>query len=552
MIKQRITTDITTALATAFPDVAAPEFVVEQPRNPEHGDYAVNAAMPLAKPLGIAPIQIAQEIAANLSGSLYESVQVAPPGFINLRLNAQEVAAYVPQILEQGEAFGATDSGRGKRALVEYVSANPNGPLTLGHGRNGVLGDVLARVFAKAGWNVDTEFYSNDSLSSLQMQLFAESVKAHYLGQSLPEGGYKGEYVKEIAEILRREHGDNLAEGDPTEVRNRFQQLGMEVMNREQSEDFAEFRLHFDTFVSEQKLHQDGAVVAAIEALKAGGHTYENEGALWLRSTDFGDDKDRPIVRSNGEPTYISADAAYHKNKYDRGYDLMINVWGADHHGYVPRMRAVVHAMGYDPDKLILLIYQLVRLWRGGEEVKMSTRAGEFVTLREVLDEVGVDVARFFFLMRSHDTMLDFDLDLAKKQSDENPVFYVQYAHARICSILRKAELEGHGRADATARVPPPVHLLSQPAEKALILKLLELPDEVDRIVRDLTPHRLTTYATETARVFHLFYDQCKVIDPTNADLTSARLALCYATRQTLRNTFDLIGISAPERMERE
>lgn len=427
---------------------------------------------------------------------------------------------------------------------MEYVSANPNGPLTLGHGRNGVIGDVLARCYDKAGWTVQREFYVNDSFASLQMNLFAETVKAHYLGGEPPEGGYKGEYVREIAAALRAKHGDNLADGDPTEVRRRFQKSAEQEMHTDQERDFADYGLSFDRFVSEQSLHEEGLVDAAIEQLKAGGHTFEEDGALWLRATDFGDDKDRPLVRSNGEPTYIAADAAYHKTKFDRGFDLMINVLGADHHGYVARMNAVLQAMGYEHTKLHILIYQLVRLWRGKEEVKMSTRAGEFVTLREVLDEVGRDVARFFFLMRSHDTMLDFDLELAKKQSDENPVYYVQYAHARICSILRKAEEAGivGGGASHADR-------LTHPAEKALILKLLELPDEVERVLRDFAPHRLTGYAGELARMFHLFYDNCRVIDPEQPELAHARLALCHATRQTLRNTFDLIGISSPERM---
>lgn len=507
--------------------------------------------MLLARSAGKPPLEVARAIASRLSHPGIASAEVAPPGFLNLKLDPDWVAGHLCRVLEMDERFGESDIGRGKRALVEYVSANPNGPLTLGHGRNGVIGDVLARCLRKAGWEVETEFYLNDSSASLQMQLFGESVRARYLqllghDVPLPDDGYKGEYLVDLAKAIREKHGDGLGQGDHAQDKLLFKRLAEQEMREDQAKDIEAFRLHFDRFVSEQKLHEDGLVEAAIAQLREHGHAYDSEGAVWFRSTAFGDDKDRPLVRSTGEPTYIAADAAYHKNKYDRGYDLMIDVWGADHHGYVPRMKAVVEAMGYDPGKLQLLIYQLVRLWRGKEQVRMSTRAGEMITLREVLDEVGVDVARFFFLMRSHDTALDFDVELAKKRSDENPVYYVQYAHARICSILRKAEEEGLQVGQCTPG------LLSDPAEVALELKLLELPDEVERVVVETAPHRLTTYGQELARLFHLFYDRCRVVDPSQPELSRARLTLCQAVRVTLRNTLDLMGVSAPERMEKE
>ncbi len=547
LIRDTLTQQIRQAVRDAVQGVEAPEFVVERPKNPEHGDYACNVALLLAKAAKKAPIAIAQELASRLTGDPIESAVAVPPGFINLRLRPAFVAGQVDGILQAGTKFGEAHVGAGQKVQVEFVSANPNGPLTLGHGRNGVLGDVLARCLQKAGYQVEREFYINDSLTSLQMQLFALSVRAKYLqllgvDAAFPEDGYKGEYVADIAQALREKNGDLLADGDEEEVRVRFQLLAEEEMLREQEQEIKDYRLSFDRFVSERSLH-DGAVEAAIEAMKKGGHTYEKDGALWLRATDFGDDKDRPLVRSNGQPTYIASDAAYHKDKYDRGYDKMIVVLGADHHGYQARMHAVVSALGYDPAKLVIFIYQLIRLFRGGEQVKMSTRAGDIITLREVMDEVGVDVTRYFMLMRSHDSTLDFDLDLAKKQSDENPVYYVQYAHARICSILRKAADEGlsHEGFDSSKLT----HLM----EKALILKLLELPEEVELVVRNLAPHRLTVYAHELARQYHLFYDSCRVIDADDPERTKARLALCLATRTALRNTFDLIGISAPERM---
>jgi arginyl-tRNA synthetase len=549
VLEERTRAAVETAMRKGgLPHVDVPDFAVARPKNPDHGDVSVNVAMLLAKTAGMPPMKIAEALVPHLSGPEFVSVEVARPGFINFRYDAAWLAGQVDTILRLGERFGETETGAGKRVLIEYVSANPNGPLTLGHGRNGILGDVLARCFAKAGWEVEREFYVNDSQASLQMRLFAESVKARYLqllgrGVELPEDGYKGEYIKEIAAALRERHGDGLAEGDPDETRLRFHRLAQEEMHDEQDQDMALYRLSFDHFVSEQSLHDTGAIDGAIELLKRRGHTYEKEGALFLRSSDFGDDKDRPLVRSNGQPTYIAADAAYHKDKYDRGYDLMIDVLGADHHGYAARMKAVVAAMGYDPDKLIILIYQLVRLFRGGEQVRMSTRAGDIIPLRTVLDEVGVDVARFFFLMRSHDSGLDFDLDLAKKQSDENPVYYVQYAHARICSVLRKAAEEGFSDEKHDTL------LLTHPLERRLIVMLLELPEEVDSAAAELQPHRLTSYAQEMAREFHLFYDACRVLDASNPALSSARLALCRATQTVLRNCLDLIGISAPERM---
>jgi len=535
----------------ALPECDTPPISIERPKNPEHGDYSSNIGMLLARGLHKPPIEVAQTIASHISHPGVSLAKVAAPGFINLRLDPDWIAGHLPRVLAMDERFGETDIGRGKRALVEYVSANPNGPLTLGHGRNGVIGDVLARCLRKAGWEVETEFYLNDSAASLQMQLFGESVRARYLqllgyDVSLPDDGYKGEYLVELAKAIREKYGDSLAEGDHAQDKLLFKRLAEQEMRDDQAKDIEAFRLHFDHFVSEQKLHDDGLVEAAVAQLREHGYAYDREGAVWFRSTDFGDDKDRPLVRSTGEPTYIAADAAYHKNKYDRGYDLMIDVWGADHHGYVPRMKAVVAAMGYDPDKLQLLIYQLVRLWRGKDQVRMSTRAGEMITLREVLDEVGVDVARFFFLMRSHDTALDFDLELAKKRSDENPVYYVQYAHARICSILRKAELEDLQAGECTPG------LLTDPAEVVLELKLLELPDEVERVVVETAPHRLTTYSQDLARLFHLFYDRCRVVDPANPERSRARLTLCQAVRVTLRNSLELMGVSAPERMEKE
>ncbi|MDW8051174.1 MAG: arginine--tRNA ligase [Armatimonadota bacterium] len=532
-----------------------PEFEIETPRNPQFGDYAANLAMLLARQVRRNPREVAEIIRQHLPQAAYEWVEraeVAGAGFLNFYLKPNWAGAVVRHILTQGEQYGNLTIGAGKRVLVEFVSANPTGPLTLGHGRNAAVGDSLARILEAAGYQVEREFYINDGEHSTQIRNFALSVLARYqqlLGEpaEVPQDGYHGEYVKEIAQTIREQYGDSFAEGDPETVLKRFEQIAKQQMLAEHERDLAEFGVRFDRWFSEQSLYDSGKVQETLNLLRERGYVYEHEGALWFRSTAFGDEKDRVLVRANGLPTYLAADIAYHRDKYERGYDLLINLWGADHHGYVARMRAAVAALGYDPDRLHILIYQLVNLFRGTEPVRMSKRAGEFITLREVMDEIGTDALRFFYLLRSHDSTLDIDIELAKEQSEKNPVFYVQYAHARICSIERTAAERGVPMPDVATT---DLSVLTHPAELALVKRLADLPDEIALAARHNAPHRLTTYALDVARAFHSFYTECRVLGAEPA-LQDARLLLVRATRLTLARTLGLLGVSAPERMER-
>ncbi len=533
-----------------------PEFEIETPRNPEFGDYATNLAMVLARQVRRNPREVAEIIRQHLPQATHawiERVEVAGAGFLNFYLKPSWAGEVVRHILMQGERYGNLTLGAGKRVLVEFVSANPTGPLTLGHGRNAAVGDSLARILEAAGYQVEREFYINDGENSTQIRNFALSVLTRYkqlLGEpvEMPEDGYHGEYVKEIAQSIREQHGDSFAEGDPETVLKRFEQIAKQQMLAEQERDLADFGVRFDRWFSEQSLYDAGKVEETLNLLRERGYAYEHEGALWLKSTAFGDEKDRVLVRANGLPTYLAADVAYHRDKYERGYDLLINLWGADHHGYVARMKAAVAALGYDPDRLHILIYQLVNLFRGTEPVRMSKRAGEFITLREVIDEIGVDALRFFYLLRSHDSTLDIDIELAKEQSEKNPVFYVQYAHARICSIERTAAERGVPMPDwATTDLS----VLTHPAEHALIKRLADLPDEIALAARHDAPHRLTAYALDVARAFHGFYTECRVLG-AEPPLQAARLLLAQATRFVLARALGLLGVSAPERMERE
>ncbi len=533
-----------------------PEFDIETPRNPQFGDYAANLAMALAKQARRNPREVAEAIRQHMpdeASAWVERVEVAGAGFLNFYLKPDWAGAVVRHILQRGREYGNLTQGAGKRVLIEFVSANPTGPLTLGHGRNAAVGDTLARIYEAAGYTVEREFYINDGENSTQIRNFALSVLTRYrqlLGEpaEMPEDAYHGEYVKEIAQGIRAQHGDSFAEGDPETVLKRFEQIAKQQMLDEQARDLADFGVRFDRWFSEQSLYDAGAVSATLDALRARGYAYEHEGALWLKSTAFGDEKDRVLVRANGMPTYLAADVAYHRDKYERGYERMIDLWGADHHGYVARMKAAMAALGYDPDRLHILIYQLVNLFRGAEPIRMSKRAGEFITLREVIDEIGVDALRFFYLLRSHDSTLDIDIELAQEQSEKNPVYYVQYAHARICSIARTSAERGVETPDPDAT---DLSVLTHPAEHALVKKLADLPDEIALAVRHDAPHRLTAYALDVARAFHGFYTECRVLGAETEALQAARLLLTQATRLTLARTLHLLGVSAPERMER-
>jgi len=520
-------------------------------RNPEHGDYSSNIAMTSAKRAGISPRDFASLLASELKHEdALESVEVAGPGFLNLKLKAAFTARFVNEILARGSTLSHTPCKKPLKIDVEFVSVNPNGPITVGSGRGAAFGDTLCRVLSAAGHEVTREYYINDGVNSEQMRLFAESVVHYYkllvgMESTMPEEGYKGEYVSLIAEeILQTEGRGCLEKGLAW-----FQHTAQTLMLERQQQDLRRFGVHFDVIFGEQSLHDSGVVVAALEDFKKRQVAYDNEGALWLKSTDYGDDKDRVLVRADGRPTYIASDIAYHRNKFERGFDKLIDVLGPDHHGYIGRMNASISALGYSLDRFQIVIFQIVRFLKHGKPAPMRKRDGNIYELRDLMDDVGPDVARFFYLMRSHDTHMDFDIDLATKQSDDNPVYYVQYAHARICSVERKA-LEAGFATPGVNQVD--LSLLQHPKELALIRKICDLPNEAGRAAEDYGVHRLTTYAQDLARAYHHFYDVCRVIQPENPELSRARLALCEATRVGLRATFDLLGISAPERMDRD
>lgn len=522
------------------------EFEIVDPAKKEHGDFSCNFALLASKSAGKPPREIAKKIAESLKHEkIFEDVSVAGPGFINFKLSDGFLKAACQTAFELGENVGRLKCEKPKKILVEFVSVNPNGPIHCGHGRGAAYGDTLCRVLDAFGHQVSREFYVNDGLNSLQMQLFALSVKAKYreklgLDYEFPEDGYQGDYIEQVAEQILQDFGDAKKDAALSFWQPHAQELMLEL----QRKDLERFGVVFDTWFSEQSLFDNGEVDEAIEELKKRGWTYEHEGALWFKTTDFGDDKDRVLVRSNGQKTYIASDIAYHRDKLERGFDYLINVWGADHHGYITRTRAGIEALGYEGDRFCVEIMQIVRFMKSGTPVTMSKRAGEMVRLSELMDELGVDVARFFYLMRSHEAHMDFDLDLAKEDSERNPVYYAQYAHARICSLLSRAKESGY-EGDVKGFRSWNLH----EAERGLIVKIWDLAFEVERCASDHQVHRLTAYATELARAYHNFYDKCRVLDENAQEISSARLVLCEATASALRACFKLLGISAPERM---
>ncbi len=558
MAKLRVTHLVQKALLNARESGALsfdtmPDFSVDPPKNTSFGDFSANIAMLLAKQAGKKPFEIANILIKHMpEDRLVTEVSVAGGGFINFKLKPDWLHELVREICAAGCSYGHSQIGNGHKINIEFVSANPNGPIHMAHGRGGAIGDSLARMLKAAGYDVTCEFYVNDALNSLQMQNFADSLLVRYkqlLGQeiAMPSDAYEGEYVIDIAREMLQQFGPDYVIGAADEVSARFRTYAEAAMKAQQKQDLADFGIEFDVWFSEKELHDSGEVMRCIEQLKAANFVYENEGALWLRSTQYGDDKDRVIVRANGQPTYIAADTAYHKNKLDRGFDTLIDIWGPDHHGYVARTKAAVDMLGYGSDKLEVLIHQIVRIFKGGEMVRMSKRAGNVVTLRDVLEEAGRDATRFFLLMRSSDTGLDFDIELATKKSNENPVYYVQYAHARICSILRKAAEEGIPLPDVATQ---DLSGLTSEHEINLIKKIAELPEEILTAASQRAPHRMTQYCREVADTFHRFYQNCKVVHPdTPLELSKARLALVQAAQITLHNALDLLGVSAPESM---
>jgi arginyl-tRNA synthetase len=528
-----------------------PEVAFEKPRQKEHGDLATNVALALAKRVGSPPREVAERLVAALPPSpLIRTAEVAGPGFINLRLAHGWLHDALREAIERGPAYGRAEP-LGRSVQVEFVSANPTGPLTIGHARNAAIGDALARLFAFTGWDAVREYYFNDAGG--QMDRFGRSLEARVLQRlgidaEVPEDGYHGEYLNDIASDVLEAEGSGLADLPPDERWVRIRQLGVERVLPQIRETLDRFGVPFDVYTSERTLAERGEIDAAVERLRDAGYAFEADGAVWFRSTAFGDDKDRVLIRSTGAHTYFAADCAYLLDKFSRGFDRIVYVWGADHHGDVARVRGVAQVLGLDLDAIEIVLYQWVSFLRDGEPVPMSKRAGTFVTLDELIDEVGADAARFHLLMFSNDAAMTFDIETVKRQSMDNPVYYVQYGHARIASILRRAAERG-----ITPRSVAEVDLtlLTDEAELDLLRALADTPATIARAAELRAPHRLTHAAQDLATRFHRFYTECPVLGEDEA-LTQARLALCVGTKRVLANLLELLGVSAPEAMERE
>lgn len=531
-------------------EFSLPYLEVEAPANPQHGDYAANAAMVLASQTRQNPRKIAQIIQQNLCDpeNTIEKTQIAGPGFINFFMKDSAWHNALKIIDEQKENFGRLDAGGGKKVQVEFVSANPTGPLHIGHARGAVVGDVIANLLTTAGYNISREYYINDAGN--QMNNLGKSVLLRYRelnGEKIefPDTCYRGDYIKDIAgEVLRKE-GDKYLHANEEETIAHFNALAGGIILEEIKTDLKDFGVIFDIYFSEKELYKNNGVNNLLDKLQQQGFIYSDGETLWFKTTDFGDEKDRVVIRKNGDPTYFAADIAYHQNKFSRGFEEIIDIWGADHHGYMPRLWAGIQALGYEKSALKIILVQLVNLLRGGVPAAMSTRSGEFVTLREVLDEVGKDAARYNFLMRRSDSHLDFDLELAKKQSNENPVYYVQYAHARICSIIRMAGERGIILPEYTDVDPS---LLAEPDEKSLIKMLVRYPEMIQGAANSLEPHRITFYLNELAGVFHSYYNKNKVVSD-DKNMTKARLFLVNSVKIVLKNALNILGVSAPEKM---
>jgi arginyl-tRNA synthetase len=585
-LKEHLANLLEQAVADILPGQQA-VIELERPKSAEHGDFACNVAMRLAKPLKKNPRELAQSIVSALPASaLIEKAEIAGAGFINLKLKPEAWAGIVRAIHDQGTRFGRGNMGKGQSIQVEYVSANPTGPLHVGHGRGAAYGASLANVLEAAGYGVTREYYVNDA--GRQMDILALSAWLRYLELQgilvpFPSNAYQGEYVREMAQAIFREHGDRyvhdpsrildgvparpdseLVEGGDPQAKAQNEAhldgliaaakklLGIDygyfhgfVLHEQLSdcrEDLLEFGVSFDEWFSEKSLFDTGKVAEAVKKLDAAGHLYEQDGARWFKATAFGDEKDRVVQRANGEFTYFASDIAYHANKFERGFNQIIDVWGADHHGYIPRVKAALTAMGLDADRLVVSLVQFAVLYRGGQKVQMSTRSGSFVTLRELRGEVGNDAARFYYVLRKSDQHLDFDLDLAKSQSNDNPVYYIQYAHARICSVLT----EWGGEPSALTHAD--VGTLTSPYELDLMKRLMAYPETLEAAARELSPHQIAYYLKDLAGDLHTYYNAEKFLVPDES-LKLARLSLITATRQVLSNGLAILGVSAPEKM---
>jgi len=553
MLKQRLIELLTQAASQAqqsgkLPSVTLPEVVIERPQNPEYGDYASSFPLKLARTTGLSPLIIANEMVGLMTPSPeIDSIAVAPPGFINFTLKSDWLTRQVASILEAGDAYANLDLGQGGRVQLEFVSVNPTGPLHVGHGRGAILGSTLANVLTSAGYTVEKEYYINDVGS--QINAFYRSLYVRYqqclnVEAEMPSDGYLGGYMIDSAREIMAEEGDRFLTLPEPEAVSQLGRLGLAKMMKQIKSDLELLGVSFDVWFSEQSLYDGGQYQTVMSLLRQEGYIAEKEGATWFVSTALGEDKDNVVVRGDGSPTYFASDIAYHYNKFlERKFDKVINIWGADHQGHISRMKAVIGAMGINPEQLKVIISQMVTLHRGDELVRISKRSGDIITLREVVEEVGADACRFFFLSRSADSQMDFDLELAKKESLDNPVYYVQYAHARIASILRLAQERGIDYTDGD------VSLLTTEPELTLIRKMLLLPEIVETVAYTLEPHHLTYYAQDLATIFHSFYKQCRVVSRDNEVLTKARLKLVEAAKLVLAKTLHLMGMTVPDRM---
>ena len=523
-----------------------PAVVLEVPPQKEFGDFATNFAMQAARSLKCNPRIVAQAVVDNLACAYIDKTEIAGPGFINFYLKQDWVYSLLSNILAKGDSYGDLKQENPEKIQLEYVSANPTGPLHVGHGRGAAVGSALANLMKAAGYDVTREYYINDAGN--QIENLAASVNARYLALmgvecEFPENGYHGVDIIDTAKRIVKIYGDKFMQMEEEDRLHEFKTLALKEKLAALKEDLQAFNVDFDVWFSEKTLHDEGRIKAACDFLLERGHMYEKDGALWLKSTEYGDDKDRVVIRDNGIPTYLAADIAYHRDKFERGFDHVINLWGADHHGYIARMKAAVGSLGYKPEQLEVLILQMVSLYRNGELVKMSKRTGQSVTLNELIEEVGTDAARFFFIMRSIDSQLDFDLTLATEKSSDNPVYYVQYAYARICSILRQIAEE-----NIAIDEKAPLTSLTAEVEINLIKKLGEYPELIAGAAKERAPHRVAHYVYELASLFHSFYNQCRILG-VEPEVQQARLLLVIAVSHVLKHALDILGISAPERM---
>ncbi|MFF5993939.1 arginine--tRNA ligase [Lysinibacillus sp. KU-BSD001] len=521
---------------------------LETPKDKANGDFATNLAMQLTKIAKKPPRAIAEAILENLetAGTDIEKIDIAGPGFMNITVRKDFLAGVVKAAFEQAENYGRSNAGAGEKVQVEFVSANPTGDLHLGHARGASVGDSLCNVMDFAGYNVSREYYINDAgnqINNLAYSLEARYKQALGMDAEMPEDGYHGPDIIEIAGQLKEEFGADILEKSEEERFKFFREHGLRLELAKLQKDLANFRVEFDVWYSETSLYNNGKIDVALDKLKANGHVFEEEGATWFRSTTFGDDKDRVLIKNDGSYTYLTPDIAYHEDKLQRGFDKLINIWGADHHGYIPRMKAAIEALGYNRGTLEVDIIQMVQLYKNGEKFKMSKRTGNAVTMRELVEEVGLDAVRYFFVKTAGDSHMDFDLDLAVSQSNENPVYYAQYAHARIASILRAAGEQGY------AASLDNLGLLTAEKEEEVLKKVGAFPQVVADAAKHRTPHRIANYIQDLAATFHSFYNAEKVINQDNKELTEARLALITAVKTTLANALKLIGVSAPEKM---